>query len=58
MGDHHPDRPLYEILEQLLRYDSSQLPVLDGGRRVLGMITSDSILRALHHYSNAQRHRA
>lgn len=50
-----PERPLYEALEQMLRYDYSQLPVLDGGRRVMGMITSDSILRALHHFGVTAR---
>lgn len=50
-----PDRPLYEALELMLRYDYSQLPVLDSAGRVVGMITSDSILRALHHFGVTAR---
>ena len=45
-----PDRPLYEALELMIRYDYSQLPVLDSKQFVVGMITTDSILRALHHF--------
>ncbi len=48
-----PDEPLREALARMIEYDYSQLPVVDSERRVLGMITSDSIVRALHHFSVA-----
>jgi CBS domain-containing protein len=34
----------------MLRHDYSQLPVVDSEAKPIGLITSDSILNALHNY--------
>ena len=38
-----------DALELLIEHDFSQLPVVDEHRKPLGIVTSDSILRALIH---------
>jgi CBS domain-containing protein len=45
-----PDVMLHDALELMIQYDYSQLPVLDGEGRPIGIITSDGIVRALHHF--------
>lgn len=45
-----PDSPAKEALELMIQYDFSQLPVLDDNNMLLGIVTSDSILRALNHF--------
>lgn len=44
------DVMLYAALELMIRYDYSQLPVLDGEGRPIGIVTSDSVVRAIHHF--------
>jgi CBS domain-containing protein len=36
----------------MIEHDYSQLPVVDAADRPLGMVSSDSILRALHYFHN------
>ena len=43
--------PLPRALELMAEYEYSQLPVVDGNDRPLGLVTSDSILRALNHFT-------
>lgn len=45
-----PDILLYAAIDKMMQYDYSQLPVLDPADRPIGMLTSDSIVRALHHF--------
>src|SRR5579859_84205 len=45
-----PDDPAQTALEQMIEYDYSQLPIVTADNKPLGMITSDSILRALNHF--------
>jgi hypothetical protein len=44
-----PAEPVTVALERMMLHDYTQLPVVDGDRRPVGMITSSSILRALTH---------
>ncbi len=44
------DVMLHHILELMIHYDYSQLPVLDSDERPIGIVTSDGIVRALHHF--------
>lgn len=44
------DATVKTALELMIEYDFSQLPVITADNRPLGMVTSDSILRALHHF--------
>src|SRR5688500_12782466 len=41
------DASVKDALEVMLRHDFTQLPVVDSNESVLGLITSDSILRAV-----------
>jgi predicted transcriptional regulator len=50
-----PDTLLSTALEDIIRYDYSQLPVIDTHEKPVGMITSDSIVRALHHFNLTAR---
>lgn len=43
----HPEDSLQVALTRMTEHEYSQLPVVDGDGRNLGMVTSDSILRAL-----------
>lgn len=49
------ETPLHDVLELMIRYDYSQLPVLDDEGRPIGIITSDGIVRALHHFGAVVR---
>lgn len=42
-----PNEPLADAIEQMLGHDYSQLPVVDADDTLLGIVTSDSILRAV-----------
>ena len=42
-----PDETLQSALERMIEHSFSQLPVVDDENRPLGMVTSDSIVRAL-----------
>lgn len=50
-----PDVPLVIALEEMMRYDYSQLPVVDAANRPMGILSSDSIVRALHHFNTTVR---
>ncbi len=39
-----------QALELMIQHDFSQLPVIDDNNTLLGIVTSDSILRALNHF--------
>ena len=39
-----------DVLDRMIQYDYSQLPVVDAHRRPIGMVSSDAILRALSHF--------
>jgi CBS domain-containing protein len=41
------DQPLHAVLTIMLDHGYSQLPVVDGRQQPIGMITSDSVMRAL-----------
>ena len=45
-----PDVFLYQAIELMMQHDYSQLPVLDPHGKPIAMLTSDSIVRALHHF--------
>lgn len=45
-----PDETVQRALQIMIEGDYSQLPVIDPDRKPLGMVTSDSILRALNHF--------
>jgi CBS domain-containing protein len=42
-----PNERLADAIEQMLKHDYSQLPVVDGEDRLLGIVTSDSILHSV-----------
>ncbi len=46
-----PDEPVRRALELMIEHDYSQLPVIGPDDRPVGMVTSDSILRALNHFA-------
>lgn len=50
-----PETLLHDALELMIRYDYSQLPVLDAEGRVLGILTSDALVRALYHFGAVVR---
>ena len=50
-----PEATLYDALELMIRYDYSQLPVLDSEGRPIGIINSDMMVRALHHFGAVVR---
>lgn len=41
---------LKDAVRLMLRHDYSQLPVVDSEKRLIGLVTSDSILKALNNY--------
>lgn len=45
-----PDTPAQRALELMVEYDFSQLPVVDAKNKPLGIVTGDSILRALNNF--------
>ena len=45
-----PDATVKTALELMIEYDFSQLPVISPDNKPIGMVTSDSILRALHNF--------
>lgn len=45
-----PELPAKEALELMLHHDFSQLPVIDENNKLLGIVTSDSILHALNNF--------
>jgi predicted transcriptional regulator len=45
-----PDLSAKQALELMIQHDFSQLPVIDENNILLGIVTSDSILRALNHF--------
>ena len=45
-----PDDPVQKALNRMLEHDFSQLPVVDGDGRFVGLITSESILRAIYNF--------
>lgn len=45
-----PDKPIQMALDLMVERDFSQLPVVDDNGGSLGLITSDSILRALNYF--------
>lgn len=44
------DDPAQAALAVMIEHDYSQLPVLDADERPIGMVSSDSIVRALHYF--------
>lgn len=42
--------PVQAVLARMIEHDFSQLPIIDEERRPVGMITHESILRALNHF--------
>jgi CBS domain-containing protein len=44
------DEPLLEALSRMIEHDFSQLPIVDDAGKPNGMITPDSILRALNNF--------
>jgi CBS domain-containing protein len=44
------DAPLKDALEPMIAHDYSQLPVVDSDSRPVGIVTSDSIVRALNNF--------
>ena len=46
-----PHDTVKKALELMIEHDFSQLPVVDESRKALGIVTSDSILRALNNFS-------
>jgi CBS domain-containing protein len=42
--------PVQAVLARMIEHDFSQLPIVDDERRPVGMITHESILRALNHF--------
>lgn len=42
--------PVQKALELMIENDFTQLPIIEGDRKLVGMITSDSILRALNNF--------
>lgn len=44
------DDPAQDALSLMIEHDYSQLPVVDAKNRPLGMVSSDSLLRALHYF--------
>jgi CBS domain-containing protein len=45
-----PDTSVEEALKLMIENDFSQLPILDEERKVLGLVTSDSILRGVSYF--------
>ena len=45
-----PNDPVKRALDLMIEHDFSQLPVVDGTGRPLGMVTSDSIIRSLSNF--------
>ena len=45
-----PQDTVKKALELMIEHDFSQLPVVDESRKPLGIVTSDSILRALNNF--------
>ncbi len=45
-----PHDTVKKALELMIEHDFSQLPVVDESRKALGIVTSDSILRALNNF--------
>jgi CBS domain-containing protein len=45
-----PSDTIQKTVALMIEHDFSQLPVVDGGNRPLGMVTSDSIVRALTNF--------
>jgi CBS domain-containing protein len=39
-----------DVLAEMIKYDYSQLPVIDEKEKPIGLVTSDSIVRALHNF--------
>ncbi|NTV65423.1 MAG: DUF4268 domain-containing protein [Oscillochloris sp.] len=44
------DAPAQDALAMMIEHDYSQLPVVDATNHPLGMVSSDSLLRALHYF--------
>lgn len=44
------EMPIQEALKQMIEYDFSQLPVIDEHFKIKGLVTSDSILRAVSNF--------
>ena len=42
--------PVQTVLARMIEHDFSQIPIIDDERRPVGMITHESILRALNHF--------
>lgn len=45
-----PDATIAEVLSLMIKHDYSQLPVIDADNKPTGLVTCDSIVRALHHF--------
>jgi CBS domain-containing protein/alkylated DNA nucleotide flippase Atl1 len=45
-----PSEPLPAALERMIEHDFSQLPVVDQGGSIHGLVTSDSVVRVLSHF--------
>lgn len=45
------DANIKDVLAEMVKYDYSQLPVVDDHCRPVGLVTSDSIVRALHNFN-------
>jgi CBS domain-containing protein len=43
-----PDAPLTRVLEMMTEFKARSFPVLDSGRRLVGMISREDLMRALH----------
>jgi CBS domain-containing protein len=44
------EESIAQVLSLMIEHDYSQLPVVDEANKPVGLVTSDSILRALHHF--------
>ena len=42
------EAPLTRVLEQMIKLKARSFPVLDGDRRLVGMISREDLMRALH----------
>ena len=42
------EAPLTRVLEQMIKLKARSFPVLDGDRRLVGMISREDVMRALH----------
>jgi CBS domain-containing protein len=51
-----PDTPLTRVLQLMVNLKARSFPVLNSGRRLIGMISREDIIRALRITTNGARH--